>query len=115
MFQLIDRLRRALGLLSKPSRRINSFASVTELESTALISPSRNHLFLIGSGRRMKWVKFVCPCGCGELLALNLMESHSPRWSVTRDEADRVTLWPSVHSTECGAHFFVRSNRIHWC
>lgn len=77
--------------------------------------PVTRELVVVGSGEKAKWVKFRCPCGCGEVIALNLMQSHYPRWAATRDQANRLTLSPSVHSTTCGAHFFVRANRVEWC
>jgi len=70
---------------------------------------------VVGSGPSAKWVRFLCPCGCGSVLALNLMKSYLPRWTMMRDPKNRLTVHPSVHSTTCGAHFFIRSNRVEWC
>lgn len=85
------------------------------MESMPSQPPERRQLVLVGSAEKAKWVRFRCPCGCGEVIALNLMQSHYPRWTATRDATNRLTLSPSVHSTTCGAHFFVRANRVEWC
>ena len=52
--------------------------------------------------------------GKDALLALDMMASHSPHWTLRRDAHAQISLSPSVHSTTCGAHFIVRENRVHW-
>src|SRR5229473_2764752 len=98
-------------------RRSVRFDSVVLVDSMAnATSMLKEHrLVLVGQPQKAKWLKFSCPCGCGEVLALNLMESHSPRWSLHREFGNRITVWPSVRSTKCGAHFFLRSNNVEWC
>lgn len=61
-----------------------------------------------------KWCFFKCPCGCEQQIALNLMKSHHPAWRVVQ-EATGPSVYPSVDSTTCGAHFLVRGGRIRWC
>lgn len=59
---------------------------------------------------------FVCPCGCGHLIQLSLLQGDSPRWSLRTDRAGRVSISPSVwRSLGCQAHFFVRDGEIIWC
>jgi len=72
-------------------------------------------LILVGEQNNYKWLKFICPCGCGELQALNLMKSHYPHWSVEINPNKRLTVYPSVHAQKCGAHFWIRNNKIYWC
>lgn len=62
-------------------------------------------------------VGFVCPCGCGEF---HIMPTHSAgerpnecSWELKRD-GDEITLSPSLLNTRCGAHFFLRQNRVDW-
>lgn len=98
-------------------RRSSSFSRVITVEQT--LDPSslldRKTLILVASDEKLKWLKLKCPCGCGDIHALNLMTSFIPRWTVLRDESDRLTVSPSVKSTRCGAHFFIRTNRVFWC
>ena len=70
-------------------------------------------LILIGAPQRLKWLRFLCPCGCGDELALNLMVSHYPRWTITAN-VDGISVHPSVVA-RCGAHFWLRSNTVSWC
>lgn len=61
-----------------------------------------------------KWCFFKCPCGCEQQVALNLMKSHHPMWRVVEDESG-PSVYPSVDSMTCGAHFLVRRGTIVWC
>lgn len=74
----------------------------------------RRKLVFIGTPEKPKWLRFACPCSCGEELALNLMTSKQPHWTVQRHADGTVTVHPSVDSTTCGAHFWIRQNRIQW-
>jgi hypothetical protein len=71
-------------------------------------------LILVRSGAKLKWLKFICPCGCGEEQALNLMSSYRPFWRVELHQDHTITVFPSVHALKCGAHFWIRRNRIFW-
>ena len=62
-----------------------------------------------------KWCLFTCPCGCGQQIALNLMKSHFPRWRVDTKRDGTFSLYPSVDSTTCGAHFLIRNSQVVWC
>jgi len=62
-----------------------------------------------------KWAYFMCPCGCGQQLALNLMPTQLPHWRVSILSDTDFSVLPSVDSTTCGAHFWLRNGRITWC
>jgi len=85
--------------------------SVDELPDT--LKPQR--LYLIGEG--VPWsAALVCPCGCGELIHLSLLEKDSPSWRIHLDVDELPTLQPSVWRTKgCRSHFFLRHGTIHWC
>lgn len=70
---------------------------------------------LVLGGGREKWLLMTCPCGCGQEIALNLMQSQSPRWKVSVQSAKRFSVHPSVDATSCGAHFWLRDGRVIWC
>lgn len=58
----------------------------------------------------------LCPCGCGDLIQLSLLERESPSWKLTLDECGFPTLTPSVwRSKGCRSHFFIRDGLILWC
>lgn len=61
-------------------------------------------------------VAFICPCGCGDLVQLNLLPDERPCWQLMCDPKGRLNLHPSVWRTKgCHAHFWVRGSRIGWC
>lgn len=72
-------------------------------------------LAVVGTSGKLKWAFLKCPCGCGEILPLNLMRSHWPHWRVTQRPDGAVSLHPSVDATSCGSHFFLRNGRVIWC
>jgi hypothetical protein len=58
----------------------------------------------------------LCPCGCGEVIQLNLLPQVRPCWQVQAHEDGTVSITPSVWRQKgCGSHFFVRRGRIDWC
>lgn len=58
----------------------------------------------------------LCPCGCGDLIELNLLKDASPCWTVKHHPDGSVSLMPSVWRTKgCRSHFFVRNSYIDWC
>jgi hypothetical protein len=71
-------------------------------------------LVLVGPAETLKWLQFACPCRCGEVLSLNLMGSHYPRWTVKVNADGTIGVSPSVDATACGSHFWIRGNRIDW-
>jgi hypothetical protein len=55
----------------------------------------------------------VCPCGCGQLLQLNLVRTSRPYWRLQQDRFGRASLHPSVwRRTTCRSHFWVRRGKI---
>ena len=60
---------------------------------------------------------FVCPCGCGHVIRLNLLEGgNRPTWRVSHDPRKFVTVHPSVwRHVGCASHFIIRDGLAHWC
>jgi len=98
-------------------RRTSQFSGIVLLESSidATTALKENELVVIGTAQKHKWLQFVCPCGCGETQALNLMRSHHPFWTIEIHSDQTLTLYPSVDAQKCGAHFWVRRNKVVWC
>lgn len=58
----------------------------------------------------------LCPCGCGDVIQLNLLKNVRPRWRVREHFDHSVSLTPSVWRRHgCRSHFFLRRGRIEWC
>jgi hypothetical protein len=86
-----------------------------EDRSTAAVAAQRAGVaaLVLREGKE-KWLLMQCPCGCGQQIALNLMQSHSPRWRVSIQSMNRFSIHPSVDATSCGAHFWLRDGRVIW-
>ena len=100
----------------KKLRRHRRFRGVTRLDSVADPGAAlrARKLVLVGPEEKPKWLRFLCPCRCGDVIALNLMASSSPRWSVESYADGTLTIHPSVDATKCRSHFWVRRSRIDW-
>lgn len=106
---LIDFISRILG----PFRKTKEYRKIIILNENPEKKVSKNTLVLIYGGAYPKWLRFQCPCGCGEELALPLMPNHNPHWEVIIHPNDTLTVVPSINVTrQCGAHFFIRENKV---
>lgn len=60
-------------------------------------------------------VALLCPCGCRQVLQMNLLPDERPCWRVMCNADGTVTLYPSVWRTKgCGSHFWLWKGRIRW-
>ena len=58
----------------------------------------------------------VCPCGCQQVLHMNLLPDERPCWKITEHSNGAVSLHPSVWRQKgCRSHFWLRNGHIHWC
>ena len=101
-----------LRSLFRRSARQWKTVRVDDVPEKALV----NVIYLVGEGKFLWFAVFLCPCGCAELIQLNLLADASPQWQVIQNGDGTITLAPSVWRTKgCGSHFFVRRGRIVWC
>jgi len=109
---------------STKKRHKNSDVAAAETRYTAIVSGGRraarerakegNVLAVVGTAANPKWALVKCPCGCNQILELNLMRRHYPRWRLTILPNGGFALAPSVHSLACGAHFWFVDGRVFW-
>ncbi len=72
-------------------------------------------LYLVGSKGNFWLTVFHCPCGCGELLQLLLLDDATPHWTAELIDENHVDLSPSIWKIHgCKSHFFVKNNRVIW-
>jgi hypothetical protein len=76
----------------------------------------RNGAVIVVAGKRHKWIAFDCPCHLRHRILLNLDTSRYPHWRVRRGKRDRLTISPSVSSSENGmhCHYFIREGKVTW-
>ena len=73
-------------------------------------------LYVAGDKQYPWGAAMLCPCGCGDLIQLNLLKEASPCWRVRLSSDRTVSLMPSVWRRKgCGSHFFLRDGQVDWC
>lgn len=109
-------------LTSLPRRFLSAFAPKRETIYRPVhvedlpddLSPGS--VYLAGEGANLWAAAMLCPCGCGEVIELNLLPQVRPRWTVDQHVDGTLTLTPSVWRQKgCRSHFILRGGRINWC
>lgn len=73
-------------------------------------------IFVVGDSNHPQYVVFLCPCGCGRRIELNLNPESSPRWKLKWHLLGTVSLSPSVwRKSGCWSHFFLKHSKVLWC
>lgn len=73
-------------------------------------------LYVAGENGYFWAAAMLCPCGCGDVIELNLLKKARPCWSVTEHPDGSVSVRPSVWRRQgCRSHFFLRRGHIEWC
>jgi hypothetical protein len=73
-------------------------------------------LYLAGENGYFWAAAMLCPCGCGDVIQLNLLKKVRPCWAVKEHPDGSASLMPSVWRREgCRSHFFLRHGQIDWC
>jgi|SRR6267142_1078504 len=104
--------KRATKLREKLPRKKYRSVRVEEMPDT--VKPLT--IYLCGEGEYLWAAAMICPCGCEEIINLNLLKSIRPRWAVQEHLDGTVTLTPSIwRQNGCRSHFLVRHGRIDWC
>jgi uncharacterized protein DUF6527 len=79
-------------------------------------SLEKTKVYLAGEGENLWAAAMVCPCGCGDVIELNLLKQARPCWNVQLHSGGIVSLAPSVWRQKgCRSHFWLRHGRIDWC
>ncbi len=63
------------------------------------------------------WVAaFKCPCGCGDLIQLNLIPEGKHIWRIRMQE-ESFSIYPSVDRvySNCRSHFNLTRGNVVWC
>jgi hypothetical protein len=73
-------------------------------------------IYLVGEDGHLWCAAILCPCGCGDVIQLNLLEAARPSWKVRESSDGTISIEPSVWRQKgCRSHFFVRKGVIEWC
>jgi hypothetical protein len=107
----------AMGQAKSPQSLEQTYTLQSFEDRSAAANAARRNgvAALVRVADRDKWLLLRCPCGCGQQIALNLMHSHNPFWRIEVRSRASFSVHPSVDSTTCGAHFWLRDGRVIWC
>lgn len=73
-----------------------------------------NTIYCIGDPSPWSLV-FICPCGCGSEVELNVLQDIRPSWKYAGSEARSLSIYPSVWLIDdCGAHFSIKDGKVKW-
>ena len=94
-------------------RRRKRFGIVVTDDLPEIIPP--RVLVLMGEADAPWQAAMLCPCKCGEVIRLSLVEHDKPRWSARVDDDGLPTLTPSVWRVRgCRSHFILTNGRVRW-
>jgi len=102
----------------KTSVRSKSFSGPVTVpdhaSARAALQNDPSAVVIVRRAERDRSVSFLCPCGCGEALTLNVDLGAGRAWRLVVEKGE-LTLLPSVwRDTGCQSHFVVWRNRIWW-
>lgn len=70
-------------------------------------------VYIVGLQSNEWLAEMICPCGCDQVLYLNLLQDELPNWKWRVAADGTVTLSPSVwRKVGCKSHFFLREGAI---
>lgn len=79
-------------------------------------SLAKRKLYVVSEDGYDEQAAMICPCGCKQVLHMNLLTDERPCWTVRQDPKGTPTLHPSVWRQKgCASHFWLRKGRIIWC
>lgn len=73
-------------------------------------------IYLFQEDSCLEYAAILCPCGCGQILYMNLIPDERPCWRVTQHPNGTASLHPSVwRKKDCQSHFWFSQGRVYWC
>ena len=72
-----------------------------------------NTVYIIGENTYYWLAAFRCPCGCNDIIQLNLLNDSFPSWRITSRRNSRISILPSIERTVgCRNHFTLTKGLI---
>lgn len=93
-----------------PARRLR----IVEGDSLPAKMPFRDLVLARDDGEDWS-VGMKCPCGCGHIIELLVIDEARPRWDLDLDAGGLPSLSPSVWLTSgCKSHFWLKRGKVIW-
>jgi len=90
--------------------------TVTVVEDHLPDNMDKKSLYVVVDDGYIEQVAMICPCGCRNILHMNMLPDERPCWSLTENPDGSRTLHPSIWRQKgCFSHFWFRNNKILWC
>ncbi len=75
---------------------------------------AQNKILIIGEPENYWLVILKCPCGCKNIIHLNLLKEARPCWTFLVNKK-KISLKPSIwRKTGCKSHFFIKNGKVKW-
>ena len=60
--------------------------------------------------------QFLCPCGCGQKIELNVNPESRPCWAIRWHVTGTLSFSPSINrNVGCRSHFYLKNSKVLWC
>lgn len=74
-----------------------------------------NVVYIIGENNNYWLAMFKCPCGCNDIIQLNLLNDSSPSWKISSKPYSKISIKPSIERVVgCKSHFTLTKGRIEY-
>jgi|SRR5215216_3389402 len=74
------------------------------------------YIYVVGENGYLWFVALNCPCGCGDIIHLNLLPDANPRWKIEEHQNSTISISPSIWSRKgCNSHYFFKRGYVKWC
>lgn len=71
-------------------------------------------IYIVGERPHYWMLCFKCPCGCNEVIRLNILKEANPRWKFSI-RWRQITIYPSIwRKVGCKSHFHIRKGKVQW-
>lgn len=72
-------------------------------------------IYVVGENGYDWLVAFKCPCGCNDVVQLNLLSDGEEVWKVIYHNNGTLSLSPSINRVrKCKSHFSINKNLVWW-
>src|ERR1035437_8988242 len=105
----MNRIKKILSKFAEWFQLEYKFIYVDELP----INVNDQTIYIVGDSKQPWLLAFKCPCGCKNLIQLNMLKNADPCWKYKITKKNKITISPSIWRTNgCKSHFFIRKSKI---
>lgn len=96
-----------LGKSDFTSKQVDDMPNEDEFKSETV--------YIVGENGYSWLAAFQCPCGCKDIIQLNLLPEANPNWKIYNKKGGKITISPSVERiVGCKSHFNLTNGKAHF-